>query len=399
MEPDHGAISRAWSWRHAIAKSGLPATTRLVLHTLGLKMDATGGSCYPPISEIVELSGLDKKTVLKHLEIAEEKGWIEVSQHGFRGQKWKRNEYVARWPGRDLIGEAANTADEEGGGAVPPPSVAAKVVELVPEGGGFGSQKVVEQLHQDKNLPDNSPANSPSASAGEGGLNRVDRKKVEHAFTLWYATWNKGDVEFARNAWFALSQEDRAECIERTPNYLRWAKPSERMAAAVYLKNRHWRDMPELRPESERTVLHNAYSKAWSARRFFELAADPAEPPVPPTRFQMMELQKGGEAAEKVKRERRLAYGWPKVINMHRRAEMAEGVTVTPWLVKLSEGFVGVHRDSELAARWRRLHEQYGWPPLPERVEWLFFPPGEPEQAVADFREATTKERGNDDAA
>ncbi len=400
MEPDHGAVSRAWSWRHAIAKSGLPATTRLVLHTLGLKMDATGGSCYPPISEIVELSGLDKKTVLKHLEIAEAKGWIEVSQHGFRGQKWKRNEYVARWPGRDLVGNAAQTDQEEGGGVAPPPSEGEKVVELVPEGGGIGSRKVVEQLHQDKNLPANSPANSPASGAGEGDLNKVDRKKIERAFTLWYASWDKGEIDFARNAWFAMPAEDRDECIEKTPEVLRWTKASERAAAAVYLKGRLWRDiLAGILPEAQRSILQNAYSKAWSARRLFELMADPAEPPVQPTRFQQMEMAKGGEAAEKVKRERRLAYGWPKVINMHRRAEMAEGVTVAPWLVRLSEGFVGYHRDSADVAAWRRLQEQQGWPPLPERVEWLFFPPGQPDEAIADFREAVARERGNDDAA
>jgi hypothetical protein len=399
-EPDHYATSRAWSWRHAVGKSGLPPITRLVLHTLGLKMDATGGSCYPPVSELVELTGLDKKTVLKHLEIAEEKGWIEVSQHGFRGQKWKRNEYAARWPGRDLTGTPATIADDEGGGAVPPPSEAEKVVEMAPEGGGNGDLKVVEQLHQDKILPANLPANLPTAAAGEGVSNRADRKKIEHAFTIWFASWDHGDIEFARNAWFAMPTEDRDECIEKTPDVLRWTKKSERSAAAVFLKGRQWRDILAAIPaESERAAMHNAYSKAWSACRFFALMADPIEPPVPPTRFQLMELGKGGEAAERVKRERRLAYGWPKVVTMHRRAEMAEGVTVPPWLVRLSEGFVAHHRDGDVAARWRRLHEEHSWPALPERVEWLYFPAGEPEQAIADFKAEVARERGDDDAA
>lgn len=414
IEPDHNATSRAWSWRHAVGKSGLPPTTRLVLHTLGLKMDATGGSCFPPISELVDLTGLDKKTVLKHLELAEEKGWIEVSQHGFRGQRWKRNEYIARWPGRDLAGNPVSTNDDEGGGAVPPPSDGAnsvegggvvpppstgKAVEFVPEGGGIDDRKVVEPVHQDKILPANSPANLPSAGAGEGSLNRADRKKIEHTFTLWYATWNKGDVEFAKNAWFALSDEERTECVAATPEILRWTKPAERKAAAVFLKERQWREfMAKMLAEGERTMLHNAYSKAWSARRLFELLAPPAEPPVPPTAFQQAMLRQGGEAAEKMRRERRLAYGWPKVITMHRRAEMAEGATVTPWLVKLSEAFVPVHRDSGQAAAWRALQERHGWPQLPERVEWLFFPAGEPEEAMQEFEIAVSKERGNDDA-
>lgn len=402
MEPAHGSGSRAWSWRHAVAKSGLPSNTRLVLLTLSLKMDETGGSCYPPITELVELSGLDKKTVLKHLEIAEDKGWIEVSQHGYRGQKWKRNEYVARWPGRDLVGESAKADDEKGGGAVPPPSEE-KVVELSPEGGGTVSQKVVEQLHQDKTLPANSPSNVPAAGAGEGDLNRADRKKIEHAFTIWFAAWDKGDVEFARNAWFAMPAEDRAECVEKTPEVLRWTKKDDRSAAAVYLKGRQWRDIiAALPPESDRSGLHNAFSRAWSAKRIMHLLANPSEPPVPPTRFQLMQLQQGGEAAEKIRLERRLAYGWPKVMTMHQRAQMAEGVTVAPWLVKLSENFVSYHKDSAEALRWKAYHQVQGWPWLPvpaSGVDWLYFPPGEPEQAVAEFSDAIMRERGNDDAA
>ena len=63
-------------------------------------------------------------------------------------------------------------------------------------------------------------------------MKKVDRKKISREFTLWYATWKKGEEEYARNAWFALSDDERAECIERTPAYLRWAKPSDIMAAS-----------------------------------------------------------------------------------------------------------------------------------------------------------------------
>src|ERR1044072_799232 len=139
IEPERHSASRAWSWRHAIANSGLPPTTRHVLLTISIKMDETGGSCYPPITELVALTGLDKKTVRKHLEIAESKGWIEISQHGFRGQRWKRNDYVARWPGRDLAGTLTTATESEGGGLVPPPSDA-EVGGMVTEGGGDGSK-------------------------------------------------------------------------------------------------------------------------------------------------------------------------------------------------------------------------------------------------------------------
>lgn len=391
MEPDHGAMSRAWSWRHAVGKSGLPPITRLVLHTLGLKMDATGGSCYPPISELVDLTGLDKKTVLKHLEIAEESGWIVVTQHGFRGQKWKRNEYVARWPGRDLSGIAASNEDSEGGGNPPsrsddahaskgggtvPPRSVAKVVEIVPEGGGNDDRKVVEEFHQDKNLPTNIPENSPAAGAEEGVLKKVDRKKIEHAFTLWFATWKKGDIEYARNAWFALSPEDRNECVERTPAYLRWAKPADLMAAAVYLKNRHWRDLPEhvLAEPINAHGIAKVCGKLWMGTRFEALSKEPTGL-LYVTSFDETRIAKGMISREQLMLEKRRDNGWTLVNTMRDLARRREPFNTSLSLLPLVQDFRQVHRDSDVFAAWKRLHERNGWPFIEHPPEWVYFPP------------------------
>lgn len=155
------AVSLAWSWRHAFSRSDLPPSTKLVLHTLGMFMNEFGESCHPSVADICRHSGLDKKTVLKHLGLARDAGWIAVSQHGYRGQRWKRQEYVACWPERDLVAPCPPDDDGEGGGVVPPPSGAGKVVESVPEGGGIEGSKVVEPLHQDKTSPDTTPVTSP----------------------------------------------------------------------------------------------------------------------------------------------------------------------------------------------------------------------------------------------
>lgn len=391
MEPDHGATSRAWSWRHAVAKSGLPPITRLVLHTLGLKMDATGGSCYPPISDLVDLTGLDKKTVMKHLEIAEESGWIVVTQHGFRGQKWKRNEYVARWPGRDISGTAATADEQEGGGNPPPrsndaasrqgggavpPRSAEKVVEMVPEGGGNDDRKVVEEFHQDKNLPDTLPNNSPSADAEEGVLKKVDRKKIEHAFTLWFATWKKGDVVYARNTWFALSPEDRAECVERTPAYLRWSKPSDLMAAAVYLKNRHWRDLPEhaLAEPVQTRGIAKVCGKLWMGTRLEALSKEPTGRIIV-TSFDEVRIEKKQVSREQLLHEKRRDNGWPVVNAMRDHALRREPYTTSLALLPFVHDFRQVHRDSDVFAAWKRLHERNGWPFIEHAPEWVYFPP------------------------
>lgn len=89
---------RAWSWRQRLLKSDLPSTTRHVMLTLSCHVNDAGEPCFPAIKQLVEETGLSKQSVLTHLEIGKEKGWIAVRRHGYSGQKWARNEYELAWP-------------------------------------------------------------------------------------------------------------------------------------------------------------------------------------------------------------------------------------------------------------------------------------------------------------
>lgn len=201
----------AWSWRHAFTSSKLPSTTRLVLHTIGMYMNEVGEGCYPSVANICEKSGLDKKTVLKHIGVARDAGWISVAQHGFRGQRWKRQEYAANWPERDLISGGVPVEENEGCGAVPPALKVNKVVELVPEGGGIEGSKVVEQLHQDKNSPITSPVTSPiEREAREENSKKEDRKAIERSFKKAFRDWPRSLTDSepdAYRAWQSLTIE------------------------------------------------------------------------------------------------------------------------------------------------------------------------------------------------
>ena len=90
--------SRSWSWRHAILKSELPATTRHVLLTLSCYMNDVGGGCYPTTLDLAAATGLSQRAVCTHILAAKSAGWLRVSEHGFRGQKWKNHQYEAAWP-------------------------------------------------------------------------------------------------------------------------------------------------------------------------------------------------------------------------------------------------------------------------------------------------------------
>lgn len=90
--------SRAWTWRHAIIRSSLPATTRHVLLTISCFMNDVGGGCYPTTKQLAEATGLSERAVCTHIANAVAAGWLKVSEHGFRGRKWKNHEYHAAWP-------------------------------------------------------------------------------------------------------------------------------------------------------------------------------------------------------------------------------------------------------------------------------------------------------------
>lgn len=90
--------SRSWSWRHAIVKSDLPPTTRHVLLTISVFMNDAGDGCYPTTKQLAEATGLSERAVCEHIARASSSGWLSISVHGFKGQKWKNHQYEAAWP-------------------------------------------------------------------------------------------------------------------------------------------------------------------------------------------------------------------------------------------------------------------------------------------------------------
>lgn len=71
---------------------------RHVLLTLSLHMNADGSSCYPSIRRLAVESGLHMGTVSKHLQLAQEDGWLERTLRGMSGQGWRRLEYRPAFP-------------------------------------------------------------------------------------------------------------------------------------------------------------------------------------------------------------------------------------------------------------------------------------------------------------
>lgn len=153
---------KIWSWRQAIAKVDMPSTTKLILYTLANYMNEYGQGCYPTVDTIAQDASVSKPTAIKALTNAKEIGFIKVSEHGFRGQKWRTNEYTACFPNNVTLGhdsEELNSdeCNKKGGKDSLSPSQEGSKAALPrhKKGGKDSLSKVV------KNFNPNSPINTP----------------------------------------------------------------------------------------------------------------------------------------------------------------------------------------------------------------------------------------------
>lgn len=225
--------SRAWTWRHAIIKSDLPATTRHVLLTISCFMNELGDGCYPTQVQLAEATGLSERAVREHLDHAEKAGWIKRTEHGFRGQKWRNHEYQACWPDPQDIEKGA----EPGAGPSDEGAErgAGKVRNVVPKGAERGA------AYQSK---DSSIDQSTSAQA---------REREEDFKILWEA-WPTGyrpdSREAAATVFAKLSSEDRSKALLGVRSYCRaMALRRKRLQMMPYLKQKRfadYHDEPEL---------------------------------------------------------------------------------------------------------------------------------------------------------
>lgn len=226
---------RAWSWRHAIAKSDLPPTTRHVLLTVSLFMNDVGGGCYPTQAQLAQATGLSERSVREHLEIAEARGWLKRTEHGFRGQRWRNHEYQAMWPDPQDVEKGAEPASGP-----------------YPEGAEPDAESCGTSFQEVRNvvppiLPDNIPATNSRAQAREG---------AEGFNILWGLTPEKDrpQREVAERFWDQLSPADAAAAPKAFAVYVealrRRAKPP-RLITFLKTELCDWIDCPDIDKEGD----------------------------------------------------------------------------------------------------------------------------------------------------
>ncbi|MBB4146038.1 hypothetical protein GGQ72_004607 [Rhizobium rhizoryzae] len=341
-------------------------------------MDKDGGNCHPTIQDLVALSGLSKKTVIKHLDAAASAGWISVTRGQFYGQMHNRKSYVARFPDRPSVPVRQHDDDAEslGGGIA---SEGAKVVEMGDEDGVNKGNNTVYQLPHDNESPEDSPNISPQLRT-RTGASGAERRKSERLFLRWLKAWPNAEqwsLSRTRKAWDDLDSDQRLRCIDRTPDYLNQPGTADRIACpATYLQARAWERLPPVvAPERPERVSAKAFGKVWMAYRFW-LLLQPPNGQLVITGFDQRQIDQGQVTREALLFEKTRKSGWPAVNEL--LTKIREPVMCPSWLVEVSEGFRQVQRGSDLWSAWERLHERRGWPWFGWTTDYPWFPAVDP---------------------
>ncbi|MBZ5760264.1 helix-turn-helix domain-containing protein [Rhizobium sp. VS19-DR104.2] len=389
----------ATNW--AIKQRGIKPAVKIVLWHLCDCHNPSFGGAFPSQEYLAEQCEIPRSTLNVYLDQLEEMGLIIREQRRKAGSRqMERTRYFFPFDPDFEDRKSQKPCPETGHGEAEAES--RNQQKPSPENGESHVQNLDSNLVKE---PVREPVISLTADAGESS-SRDDRKKVEAAFWSLVKDWPNfatADKQRPLKLWLALTADERALATLRYPEWRKtFGGRTHIPMPSTYLAEKLWNTVSDPSPETLRPGIPNAWSKAWSALRLSELVKSPSSALMPPlSKFQQMEMQAGGAKADAVRMDRLRNYGWPKVNTMHQRAQNAQGVSVLPSIVAFSESFVSLHRDSEIVARWKALHERNGWPwmPVPKAIEWLFFPAGEPEEAIIEFERSISEGRSNDDAA
>lgn len=145
-----------YTWQHAILKSSLEPTTKLVCHTIGCHMAMDGTGCFPSYALIAEESGLGRRTVIEHVQKAADAGFLVIQSRERENGSSTTNLYQPVIPGG---------------------------VQQPHPGGAAAAPGVVQQPHP-HNIPSlTTQINTPQPPKGEGRFEEI-----------WKAKWSRGDA-------------------------------------------------------------------------------------------------------------------------------------------------------------------------------------------------------------
>lgn len=389
--------STCFSWRQAVSVSELCADAKHLLLTMSLFMNEEGAGCFPSITTLEERCSRSRPWVVKYLKLVKEDGWLTIEQHGYRGRKWKRNEYVARWPDRDIADAFFDPEDglnpddvseenEQQGGKRGLPPQGDRGGKSQKRGGKRRLHKVVN--HVNSNSPINNPLTSPARANAQDGADAPEREDLKNGIegekpetSQMSLKQAECDPRFSRafknypafdadpkapmwKAWTEIADADR-ELItpERVQAYVTVMKALKRdyfpKVSKVLGERMLFGEQIEKRLSAGMGAGHRlpVYGPDWWAYRR-DLIAKGKDGKWVPTKSQQKLLDSGWDAA-KFELDR-LRAEYRAVHNLDEQARQMQGPTVAelPERGKILKLKVG----SDEWDRFCDLHRENGWP-------------------------------------
>lgn len=91
-------MSTHFTWQSAVLDSDCESTTKYVLLVVGTYMNQHGSGAFPSYNTIAGAASLGRSTVIKHIDIASEKGWIRKTVRPKSNQDNETNLYGISFP-------------------------------------------------------------------------------------------------------------------------------------------------------------------------------------------------------------------------------------------------------------------------------------------------------------
>lgn len=259
------------------------------------------------------------------------------------------------------------------------------------------SQEPVEREREREGLEETPIANGDSTDDPKKFEVRVKRL----ADRLDWPGWANSSTAWTVARFAELTDAERADAEARAAAYVAHCG-KKALSMGTYFQQRKWVDLPAsviAAAEAPPIVLASPFGKLWGALRLFWLLRPAGQ--LPRASAFLEKLMAGDdEGALRERLAHRSRHGWPAVNHLHRLAANGREIILPKdapaMLEELAQAFVKVRVGSDEYLAWKALHEERGWPWLPDpgRQEWVYFPAGGPAGLEA-FEQAV---RGNHDA-
>lgn len=222
---------------------------------------------------------------------------------------------------------------------------------------------------------------------------RKERQAAERDFKVAFAAWPTFKVDSepeARREWARLTRDEQVAALDREAEYVAAWKASGRktgVAFSTYLAERRWERLGPKREEAPAPEIAAPFGKAFMAKRLAALLAGPTFTAFRLTSFEEAQLREGKAERDALLMAKQAGAGFPGVADMDRQ----RATTVAPGIAGLGADFTQARKGDERYEAWRAGHAARGWPWIPDWVEWVWLPPGAPDEALREFEEALAR--------